>query len=208
MRTATENNIRLIVGLGNPGKEYAGTRHNAGFEVVDSLLTKLPGTFTESSGCSSVFWKGRFRGRNIFLQKPMTFMNLSGQAVIGLMRRNRIEPHELMLIYDDVDLPLGKLRIRTKGSSAGHRGVESVINALGSSDFSRIRIGIGSVGKENQIDHVLSEFDESEKIIFKQVETIAVDAAMLALSRGVTAAMDSFNGIFISGDESLEDNKR
>jgi peptidyl-tRNA hydrolase len=83
-----------------------------------------------------------------------------------------------------------------------------VINALGSSDFSRIRIGIGSVGKENQIDHVLSEFDESEKIIFKQVETIAVDAAMLALSRGVTAAMDSFNGIFISGDESLEDNKR
>lgn len=139
---------KLIVGLGNPGDEYKNTRHNAGFMAVDAIINKLPGVFQESNGHSSIFWKGRSRGGNIFLMKPMTYMNLSGKAVSKLIKFNKILPEEVLLVFDDLDLPFGKLRIKNGGGTGGHNGVESVINELGSAQFARLRIGIGKKTRE------------------------------------------------------------
>lgn len=133
----------LIAGLGNPGEEYSGTRHNMGFMVVDRLLAKLPKNFEAVHGCSSRYWRGTYAGRTLLLQKPETYMNLSGDAVSALMRREGIEPGEIAVVYDDMDLELGRIRIRRSGSSGGHNGIKSIIGRLGTEAFPRIRIGIG-----------------------------------------------------------------
>ena len=134
----------LIVGLGNPGTEYQDTRHNVGFMVLDHLMQRLPKkNFELIHGCSSHYLKGTYAGRSLFLQKPETYMNLSGEAVISLMHREAIGPEDLMVIYDDMDLEVGKLRIRGKGSCGGHNGIRSVIEHTGTEKFARIRIGIG-----------------------------------------------------------------
>ena len=190
----SKSNIKLIAGLGNPGKEYEGTRHNAGFEALDKLLAILPGSFKRFEGFSSIYWKGRFKGQTLFIQKPMTYMNLSGKAVSAIMRRNNITPEELLLIYDDVDLPPGRLRIKKDGGSAGHNGAESVIQEIGSSKFARLRIGIGRSSENGQIDHVLSEFSGDEKKLLDKVCARSAEAAKLILCRGVTDAMNEFNG--------------
>ena len=185
---------KLVVGLGNPGDEYKDTRHNAGFMAVDALMKKLPGAFQENNGHSSVFWKGRSRGGNIFLQKPMTFMNLSGKAVSKLMKFQKIEPKEVLLIFDDLDLPFGKLRIKNGGGTGGHNGVESVINEIGSSQFARLRIGIGKKAGNGQADHVLGGFDESERESLPELMSVVSEAAKLILYRGVSPAMNQYNG--------------
>jgi peptidyl-tRNA hydrolase, PTH1 family len=204
MVSVSENRIKLVVGLGNPGDDYEGTRHNVGFDIVERLQELLPGTFTRQHGGNSIFLQGRFKGGNIYIQKPMTYMNLSGKAVAWLAKKKDILPQEIMLVYDDVDLPLGRLRLRKIGGSAGHRGVESVINELGCNSFSRLRIGIGSSGENGQIEHVLSGFSPDEHEIWTKVRTIAVDAVVMALSRGVAQAMNEFNGMFITDDEHSE----
>ncbi len=200
----SENLIKLVVGLGNPGDKYKDTKHNVGFKVVECLQDLLPGTFSQHNGGNSIFFQGRFKGRSIYIQRPMTYMNLSGKSVAWLARKKDILPQEIMLIYDDVDLPLGKLRLRKNGGSAGHRGVESVISELGSNSFSRLRVGIGIAGQRGQIEHVLSGFAPSEQDIWINVRAAAVDAAVMSLSRGVAQAMNEFNGMFITGDEHLE----
>lgn len=197
---STDSKLTLIVGLGNPGKEYEGTRHNAGFDVVDKLLCKLPGTFDETHAYNSFYWKGRCRGRNLFLQKPLTYMNLSGNAVSPLARVNKISPEEILLVFDDLDLPLGKIRFRKGGGTGGHNGVESVVNQLGSASFSRLRIGIGK-GESDQKDHVLDKFSETEIGIYSKVLDLALEAAKLTLYRGVTVAMNEYNGRFIEIEE-------
>ena len=130
----------LIAGLGNPGEEYSGTRHNMGFMVVDRLLAKLPKNFEAVHGCSSRYWRGTYAGRALLLQKPETYMNLSGDAISALMRREGIEPGEIAVVYDDMDLELGRIRIRKNGSSGGHNGIKSIIGRLGTEAFPRIRI--------------------------------------------------------------------
>ena len=202
--SAEEHRIQLVVGLGNPGREYEKTRHNAGFEAVDALLKILPGNYDKKEGFSGIYWEGRFKGQNLTLLKPMTFMNLSGKSVAGLAMRKELQPEEILLVYDDVDLPLGRIRLRKNGSSAGHNGVESVIISLESQKFARLRIGIGGASAGQQIDHVLSKFPASEQPVFDKVITIAADAVIMAVSRGTAAAMNSFNGMEIAGEENKE----
>ncbi len=193
----------MVVGLGNPGSEYEHTRHNVGFDIVDALAAVLPGGFQAGSGGQSSFLQGRFKGRNIYLQKPLTFMNLSGKAVAWLARKKKIIPQEILLVYDEVDLPLGRIRLRRGGSSAGHRGVESVINELQSAAFARLRVGIGS-GKTGQVEHVLSRFGAGEQQVWEKVKCLAVEAIVLSLSRDLTQAMNRFNGMFVSDSDEQE----
>ena len=134
--------IGLIVGLGNPGPEYAGTRHNAGFMVIDRLLAGFPaGRFEMRHVAQSYVHAGMFRGRPLFLQKPQTFMNLSGLAVAGFARKAGIAPEEVLVISDDLDLPVGRLRLRTGGSDGGHNGLKNIIYLLGRDDFARVKLG-------------------------------------------------------------------
>jgi PTH1 family peptidyl-tRNA hydrolase len=192
---SAQSQIKLIVGLGNPGDEYKKTRHNAGFEVIDKLLENLPGSFKKGDGFCGIYWEGRFKGNNLFIQKPLTFMNISGRAVASIAKRYQILPKEILLVFDDVDLALGKLRIRKNGSSAGHNGVESVIEELGSSGFPRLRVGIGRSEARSQADYVLSKFAEDEKELFSKVSKLAADAIKLILSRGIQCAMNEYNGM-------------
>ncbi len=188
-----ENAIRLIVGLGNPGAEYQGTRHNAGFSVVDRLLGGFPVPFTESHRCESRCFAGRFRGRSLLLQKPLTFMNLSGKAVAPLARKEGIGPAEIMVVSDDLDLPLGEIRIRRGGGAGGHHGLESVIEELGSADFLRLRVGIGRSEPGETVDFVLSKCEGEEAERFQEAIGRAAEAALTALTGGVSRAMTAFN---------------
>ena len=193
----------LIVGLGNPGSEYAGTRHNAGFSVVDLLLEKLSGRLEAVHGCSSHYWKGRYAGNMLFLQKPETFMNLSGEAVAPLMAKYGIQAEDLLVISDDMDLPLGKLRIRKNGSCGGHNGLRSIMEKLGTENFMRLRIGIGH-GEKGSIDHVLGGFGEEEKELFQNVAAKAAEAAFMILRQGCTAAMNTFNKLDLAEEKAEE----
>ena len=188
------NQISLIVGLGNPGLEYEKTRHNVGFDATSAFMTSLGVSFTKKNKYNSVYWEGRFKGRNLLVQHPHTFMNLSGKAVAALARNKEILPSEIIVVYDDMDLPLGKIRIRRSGSSAGHRGVESLIEHLGTAKFSRMRIGIGRARAET-VDYVLAKFEADEQVVLDEVLKASIDALTLSLTRGVGYAMNNFNSI-------------
>ena len=183
----------LIAGLGNPGSEYRETRHNVGFMVLDRLAQRLPKkNFEEIHGCSSHYLKGTYAGRALFLQKPETFMNLSGEAVAPLMRKEEIGTDGLLVIYDDMDLEVGKLRIRGRGSCGGHNGIRSIIETTGTENFARIRVGIGH-RTGNGADYVLSPFEEDEKPVIDKVLDAAADAVILILRRGLSQAMNEYN---------------
>lgn len=196
---------RLIAGLGNPGGKYQGTRHNAGFMVIDALLEKLPGKFVKSGNSDSEYWKGSFKGRELWLLKPMTYMNLSGSSVGRLMRRCGIEVSELLVVHDDIDLPLGKLRIRKGGSSGGHNGVESIIGELASPVFTRLKLGVGRAEGNKQASYVLEEFSEVEKEIFGKVSVLAADAVIAVICRGVDAAMNTYNRVLVGAEEKKDE---
>ena len=183
----------LIAGLGNPGGEYRETRHNVGFMVLDRLAQRLPKkNFEEIHGCSSHYLKGTYAGRALFLQKPETYMNLSGEAVAPLMRKEEIGTDGLLVIYDDMDLEVGKLRIRGRGSCGGHNGIRSIIETTGTENFARIRVGIGH-RTGNGADYVLSPFEEDEKPVIDKVLDAAADAVILILRRGLSQAMTEYN---------------
>ncbi len=191
---ATElSRVKMIVGLGNPGAEYARTRHNAGFELIETLLKKLPGSFEKFNKYNGIGFRGRFRGRELLLQMPQTYMNLSGKAVAALAAAEQIEVSEILVAYDDVDIQLGRMRLRQGGSSGGHHGIDSIIECLNSNAFGRLRLGIGVAKGGNQIDHVLTRFDAPEQEIFDKVLDAAADAAVCVLARGMSPAMNSFN---------------
>ena len=193
--------IRAVIGLGNPGKNYEYTKHNAGFFVIDRLKDTLSGTNSYFHGFSGLFYKFRIEGRIIYFLKPQTFMNLSGNSVAKLCQKENICPEEIMVIYDDMDLPLGKIRIRKQGGSAGHNGVESIITQLSSNKFARLRIGIGRCTCDETIDHVLSEFKIDEKEIFNKVVDLSVAAVKLSLHRGAQMAMNEFNSKIINSQK-------
>ncbi|MBE6372575.1 MAG: aminoacyl-tRNA hydrolase [Lentisphaerae bacterium] len=183
----------LIAGLGNPGSEYRETRHNVGFMVLDRLAQRLPKkNFEEIHGCSSHYLKGTYAGRALFLQKPETYMNLSGEAVAPLLRKEEIGTDGLLVIYDDMDLEVGKLRIRGRGSCGGHNGIRSIIETTGTENFARIRVGIGH-RTGNGADYVLSPFEEDEKPVMDKVLEAAADAVILILRRGLSQAMNEYN---------------
>lgn len=189
-----ENRCSLIVGLGNPGPEYAGTRHNAGFMVVDRLLAGFPaGRFEERHTAGSQVYAGSWKGKPLLLQKPLTYMNLSGEAVGLLARRLKLEPEEILIVSDDLDLPVGKLRLRQGGSDGGHNGLKSIIAELGSAAFMRLRIGIGRPKPGGTVDYVLSGFSGEDGRVFELSLQAAVEAARAVLAGGMARAMNKFN---------------
>ena len=183
--------IRLVAGLGNPGREYEGTRHNAGFLVIDRLAVRL-GLDLKFSAAWQTLW-GRSSDGCIFL-KPMTFMNASGRAVRACAGFYKVDAAATLIVYDDLALPLGQLRLRKNGSSGGQNGMESVIEHLGTSGIPRLRVGIGAAGRErSMVDHVLGTFTKSEQEALDGAIDRAADAVEHAHRHGVEAAMNLFN---------------
>lgn len=181
----------LIVGLGNPGPEYARTRHNIGFEVID-LLADESKIRVRETGCRALFGIGTIEGVSVALVKPMTFMNLSGEAVACLAIRWGISPERILVIADDLDLPVGAFRMRPGGGAGGHNGHRSIIAKLGTNAYPRIRIGIGK-GDDETISHVLSRFSPAERQDIDPAIQRAADAARLWLTDGVDRAMSKYN---------------
>ena len=189
-----EAKYNLVVGLGNPGTEYAGTRHNAGFEVIDLLLKKFSGRMEEVHGCSSHYWKGNYAGSLLLLQKPETFMNLSGNAVAPLLAKHGLGAENLLVISDDVSLPLGKLRVRTKGSAGGHNGLSDIEAALGTQAYCRLRVGVGSnFSRGHQIDYVLGKFDGDDAARMDEAVKQAAELVRCFATQGPDRAMNMFN---------------
>jgi PTH1 family peptidyl-tRNA hydrolase len=183
----------LIVGLGNPGKEYAAHRHNVGFQVVDALARTYGLAFSHRRGLARIA-EGRISNRPVILAKPQTFMNLSGKSVGRLSRAYRVPPEQVLVIYDDLDLPLGRLRLRAEGSSGGHKGIRSIIDSLGTQAFPRLRVGIDRPpGRMDPVDYVLQPFDRDQKPFVAEAMARAVAAVECWLAAGIIAAMEQFN---------------
>jgi len=184
----------LIVGLGNPGRSYIDSRHNIGFSVLRNLAKNWKVLFKRDPRVSALAAKVRVRGRYVLLAMPLTFMNLSGIAVAELVNRYDIDLARLLVVCDDLDLELGRLKIKPSGSSGGHRGLKSIIDSLETNDFSRLRIGIGQPPLGHQAsDYVLSGFTKQEKIRAREVTNKAVDCCWLWLTEGMDEAMNIFN---------------
>ncbi len=188
----TPQDIKLIVGLGNPGARYANSRHNIGFLIADRFARAHELDFVRKRFNAQIA-EGSIAGQRILLAKPQTFMNSSGDAVGKLFAFYKIAPHDLLVIYDDLDLPLGKMRLRSRGSSGGHHGMESIIARVGTSDFPRLRVGIGRPNPDADIDHVLGSFDADERAVMDDTVARAVDAIDVWLEQGITMAMNKFN---------------
>ena len=184
----------LIVGLGNPGSEYASHRHNIGFQIVQALAEAHGLTFARCKGAKARVAKGRMGSWQVLLAKPHTFMNLSGRTVGRLSRTHEIPSERILVIYDDLDLPLGRLRLRPEGGSGGHRGMRSIIEALGTQAFPRLRVGIDRPpGSMDPADYVLQPFSEEEAALAGEAVERAVAAVECWLSDGIVTAMDRFN---------------
>ena len=192
--------MKLIVGLGNPGRHYVNNRHNVGFKCVDLFAREYGISLTQRRALSKL-GTGEISGTKIVLAKPQTFMNLSGEAVSALIRRYHLSSKDVLVIYDDLDLPLGKIRIREKGSSGGHNGLKSIISHLGTQDFPRIRVGIApaeggdstSASEVDAIEHVLGDFTDEEKIVMREVYIKVAAAIECILTEGIAAAMNKYN---------------
>jgi PTH1 family peptidyl-tRNA hydrolase len=187
--------MNLIVGLGNPGRDYAGTRHNVGFRCV-AHFARLHGISFDHQHCKAKVGTGKAEGIQVVLAKPRTFMNASGESVHLLVRRFKVPPQNILIVHDDIDLPLGKIRIRERGSSGGHKGIQSIIDCLGSQDFPRIRIGVGRPQmEENQevVAHVLGAFSPQERSMIDETVPRVSEAIRCILLDGVVAAMNKYN---------------
>lgn len=182
------------MGLGNPGNKYENSRHNVGFMVIDRLASRL-GISLSRPFFSSMTGQVYIDNKKILLVKPQTYMNLSGQSVAPIVKWYKLKPDDLLVIYDDMDLPAGSLRIRPKGGSGGHRGMESIIEHLGTNAFPRLRIGIGKPDSdgEDTIDWVLGGFSNREREIIESVKKKAVDAITLFVNEGINKAMNQYN---------------
>lgn len=181
--------VRIIVGLGNPGASYAATRHNVGFAVLDALAAELGAAWRADKAHRAQV----ATGNGVLLVKPQTYMNDSGESVGALARYFKCEPHQVLVVYDDIALPIGALRLRERGSAGGHNGMKSIIAHLGTEAFPRLRVGIGSHGSGSLIGHVLGRFSEQEREAILPAENAAVQAIMTLLSRGFSAAATEFN---------------
>ncbi len=186
----------LVVGLGNPGQEYVGTRHNIGFAVLERMAVEHGGSFKNKSRFVAEVAEISLGGRKVTLAKPQTYMNRSGQAVASLLSWLKIEPADMLVVVDDADLPLGQLRLRTAGGSGGHNGLASIVASVGGNEaFPRVRVGIGRSGPVG-IDissHVLGRFGPAERSAAAEAVANAMAAVECCLKEGLTAAMNQFN---------------
>ena len=193
----------LIAGLGNPGEEYKDTRHNLGFEAVERLARQLGSGLKTDRNFEAKAAKTRFENEQLILIMPLTFMNLSGRSVKAASDYYKIPAEKMIIVYDDIDLEEGQIKVKQGGGSAGHKGVESVIEHVNSRDFIRVRIGAGRPKTSQVADHVLSKINKSEKDRFESVADTAALAVIEIISSGLSAAMNKFNGISSNADESL-----
>ena len=191
--------MKLIVGLGNPGKTYAHNRHNVGFRCLN-YFARLHSIRFDHRQCRAKIGLDEAKGEKLLLAKPRTFVNLSGDPVACLVHKHKIPLSNLLVIYDDLDLPLGKIRLRQSGGSGGHKGMNSIVSALGSESFSRIRVGIGrppgekqSISEDAIVNYVLSDFSPQEEAIIKPVIATVSEAIDCFLTQGIEAAMSKFN---------------
>jgi PTH1 family peptidyl-tRNA hydrolase len=190
----------LIVGLGNPGREYSKNRHNVGFHCID-FLAKQFSIAVKKNDCQALTGSGTINDAAVLLAKPKTYVNNSGSSVAALMKKHKIATTGLIVIFDDMDLPMGKIRVRKMGSAGGHKGMKSIISAIGSQNIARIKIGIGrpadEVSRDEKndivIDHVLSDFSAGEHSVIAASIERAAGAAELIITGGVDAAMNKFN---------------
>ncbi len=188
-----EQELFLIVGLGNPGSRYAATRHNVGFMVLDALAAEGGIHFTRSK-FNSKYGKGSLAGRRVVLAKPQTYMNLSGPAVQKLAHFFKIPSQAILVIHDDVDLNCNRIKIKEKGGDGGHKGIRSIIAALGTDRFVRIRVGVGRPAKESDVaNYVLQPLSGDERFQMDQMVEMARDAVLTVLSEGTKSGMNRFN---------------
>jgi PTH1 family peptidyl-tRNA hydrolase len=188
------SNKAIVVGLGNPGSVYDGTRHNVGFDVLDEVASQRSLRFRRDRWLRSLSWVAT--DGDLLLAKPKTFMNRSGLAVRSLLVRNPIPMDRLIAVYDDADLPLGTLRLRLGGGHGGHNGVRSMIDQLGSIDFGRVRLGVAGRGRRDRglADYLLNQFDEAERGVVQRMIALAREAVDCAIESGMPHAMNKFNG--------------
>jgi len=189
--------MKLIVGLGNPGRHYVNNRHNIGFMCLNHFARTHGIRFDKKQGRARI-GMGRVAGSGVVLARPQTYMNLSGQSVNLLVKKFNISLDDLLVIHDDLDLPLGKIRIRRSGGSAGHKGIDSIITCLGSQDFSRIRVGIGRpasalLSEADIVAYVLSDFTHDERQTITQVIPMVSEAILCLITEGIVAAMNRYN---------------
>ncbi len=183
----------LIAGLGNPGREYRGNRHNVGFTVLDRLAERLGVSFSRVES-KALVTKAEYLENRLILVKPQTYMNLSGQAVSSLLRFYKVPLERLLVVYDEVDLPLGTLRLRPEGSSAGHKGIQSIIDKLGTQEFPRLRAGVSRPpGRMEAADYVLQDFSKDETELLQEVLNRAAEAVLVFVREGIVVAMNQFN---------------
>ena len=185
----------LIVGLGNPGREYEKTRHNAGFRCIDQIADQL-NVKIDKLKFQGLYCQTNYNGGKLFLLKPQTYMNLSGRSVLQLSAYFNIPPQRIIVLFDDISLPPGRLRIRADGSAGGHNGIKSIIGELGSQDFPRVKIGVGAKPNAEQdlADWVLSCFSASEEKDLSSALQRAADAALSIIERGISETANRFNG--------------
>ncbi len=185
--------MKLVAGLGNPGRDYAGTRHNIGFGVIARISDKynIPLTGKEHK---AICGKGMIGGEKVILAQPQTFMNLSGECVRSLVDYYKLESEDIIIAYDDIDLEVGQLRIRSKGSAGGHNGIKNIISHLGTNEFPRVKVGVGGKPEGGDlVRHVLGRFSREDEKVIGEVLDVAVEAVETILSDGVEAAMNRYN---------------
>ena len=189
----------IIAGLGNPGKQYEWTRHNAGFMTLDVLADRYNIDVGEKAH-KALIGKGVIEGNKVILVKPQTFMNLSGESIRSVLDYYKVDPSEFIVIYDDISLEPGNLRIRKKGSAGGHNGIKNIIAHLGTQEFPRIRVGVGAKPPRMDLaDYVLGHFSKGEKELMEQAFQDGAAAAVSMMTEGIDAAMNHFNGAARAG---------
>lgn len=193
--------MKLIAGLGNPGKKYAGTRHNVGFDVVDGLAERYDARLRRSWRFNGRLANARIGSEEMLLLKPLTYMNLSGASIAAVLRYRKLEVRDLIVVVDDVALEFGRIRIRAKGSSGGHNGLESIVTEVGSEHFTRVRLGVGQSRSRGMKDHVLTRFGPGEAGPAQDMIRQAIEAVICILESGTDAAMNTFNAASAEGAE-------
>ena len=184
----------IIAGLGNPGKEYAGSRHNVGFMTLDELADRYNIDVREKAH-KALIGKGMIEGNKVILVKPQTYMNLSGESIRSVMDYYKTEPSEFIVIYDDISLEPGQIRIRKKGSAGGHNGIKNIIAHLGTQEFPRIKVGVGAKPPRMDLaDYVLGRFSAEDRRVMEEAFKTAAKAAQVMITDGAEAAMNQFNG--------------
>ncbi|MDE3275885.1 MAG: aminoacyl-tRNA hydrolase [Verrucomicrobiota bacterium] len=195
--------MKIVAGLGNPGREYESTPHSIGFEVADAVARDIGAAFRPAASFKGELADGRFAGGKVIVVKPMTFMNLSGDCVAPVVKYHNATPADLVVVSDDIDLPVGKIRIRRGGSAGGHNGLKSVIERLGTPDFTRVRIGVGRdrSDRSHVVGHVLGKFPaEVRALMTDRIIPAAVKAICQVLSEGPESAMNAWNGCDLASE--------